>query len=243
MNTNKKSFIAIIPARAASKEIKNKNMILFGGHPLVSYSIEAAKKSKFIKEVFVSTDGKKIAKASEKYGAKIIFRPNHMSQDNSKIEDAVLYTIKYLEKNYGKKIDNIVLMQPTSPQRKIYDVDNAIKQFIKSKADSLFSCNNIFPCLWKIRNSKIIPENFNPRKRKNRQDRSQEYIENGSIYVTKKEIYEINKSRLGGKISPYIMDISALAELDTKKDLKYLSLILKPEIRKKFKFVTPKRIK
>jgi len=243
VNTSKKNFIAIIPARAASKEIKNKNMILLGGHPLISYSIEAAKKSKFIKEVFVSTDGKEIAKVAEKYGAKTIFRPKHMSQDNSQIEDAILYTIKYIEKNYKKKIDNIVLMQPTSPQRKIYDLDNAIKQFIKKKADSLFSCNNIFPCLWKIRNSKIIPENFNPRKRKNRQDRSQEYIENGSIYITKKKIYEINKSRLGGKISPYIMDITALAELDTKEDLKYLSLILKPEIRKKFKLVSPKRIK
>ena len=62
MSRKQEGFIAIIPARAGSKEIKKKNIIKINGHPLISYSIEAAKKSKFIKNVFVSTDGKEIAK-------------------------------------------------------------------------------------------------------------------------------------------------------------------------------------
>ena len=61
-----KKFIAIIPARAGSKEIKKKNIIKVCGHPIVSYSIEAAKKSKFIKSVYVSTDGEDIARISKK---------------------------------------------------------------------------------------------------------------------------------------------------------------------------------
>ena len=137
---SKKNFTAIIPARALSKEIKSKNLVTIGDHPLVSYSIEAAKKSKFIKDIYVSTDGKNIAKIAKKYGAKVIIRPKHLSQDFSQVEDAVIHAIKIIEKLYHKKVDNIVLMQPTSPQRKINDVDNAIRKFIKDKADSLFSC-------------------------------------------------------------------------------------------------------
>ena len=65
----------LIPARAGSREIKKKNIVQINGYPLLSYSIEAAKRSKFIKKIFVSTDGKDIAKVAEKYGAIIIKRP------------------------------------------------------------------------------------------------------------------------------------------------------------------------
>jgi len=158
----KKNFIAIIPARAGSKRIKNKNIVPVGGYPLVSYSIEAAKKSKYIEDIYVSTDGIKIAKIAKQYGAKIITRPKRMAQDHSQIEEAVLYSINQIKKKYGKSVDNVVLLQPTSPQRNIKDLDNAIKKFIKKKADSLFSCTSIYPNLWQKKKLKIKPINYNP---------------------------------------------------------------------------------
>ena len=239
---SKKNFIAIIPARANSKEIKNKNIIPIGGHPLVSFSIEAAKKSKFIEDVYVSTDGIKIAKIARQYGAKVIIRPKHMARDHSQIEDSVLYTIQQIEKKYGKSVDNVVLMQPTSPQRNVKDLDNAIKKFIKKKADSLFSCTNLYPCLWQERKSKIKPINFNPLKRKNRQNKIPHYIENGSIYVTKRKIYETYKSRLGGKILNYVMASYSVTELDTKEDLIFLSAFLNSATRKKLKLISPRKV-
>ena len=239
---SKKNFIAIIPARANSKEIKNKNIIPIGGHPLVSFSIEAAKKSKFIEDVYVSTDGIKIAKIARQYGAKVIIRPKHMARDHSQIEDSVLYTIHQIEKKYGKSVDNVVLMQPTSPQRNVKDLDNAIKKFIKKKADSLFSCTNLYPCLWQEKKSKIKPINFSPQKRKNRQNKIPQYIENGSIYVTKRKIYETYKSRLGGKISNYVMASYSVTELDTKEDLIFLSAFLNLAIRKKLKLISPRKV-
>ncbi len=169
------------------KRNKKKNIIQISGHPLVSYSVEAAKKSKFIKNIFVSTDGKAIAKVAEKYGAKIIFRPKHISNDVAQIEPAILHAIKYIEDFYREKVDNIVLLQPTSPLRKNDDLDNAIKKFINDKADSLFSCVNLHPCVWRYKNSKILPLNYNPFKRQNRENLSQTLIENGSIYITKKK--------------------------------------------------------
>ena len=109
MHKNHKSFVAIIPARAGSREIKKKNIIQINGHPLISYSIEAAKKSKFIKNIFVTTDGKDIARVAEKYGAKIIFRPKYISSNTAQIEPAILHAIKYIEEFYREKVDNIVL--------------------------------------------------------------------------------------------------------------------------------------
>ena len=243
MNKNKKGFIAIIPARADSKEIKNKNLILIGGHPLISYSITAAKKSKFIKDVFVSTDGKNIAKVARKYGAKVVMRPKKLAKDKSQIEDSIPYTIKHIKKLFNQKCENIVLMQPTSPQRSTNDLDNAIRKFIKDKADSLFSCTEQDLCIWEKKNSKIIPTNFNPYKRKNRQDKNKNYIENGSIYVTKKKIYDIYKNRLGGKISIYIMGSYARQELDTKSDSKLIESILSLHSIKKLKLTIPRKIK
>jgi N-acylneuraminate cytidylyltransferase len=243
MNKNKKNFIAIIPARKGSKEIKNKNLILINGHPLLSYSIAAAKKSKFIKDVFVSTDGKNIAKVARRYGAKVVIRPKKLSKDSSRIEDAILYTVKHIKNLLNPKYDNIVLMQPTSPQRSINDLDNAIRKFIKDKADSLFSCTKQDLCIWENKNSKIIPVNFNPYKRKNRQEKNKSYIENGSIYVTKKKIYDTYKNRLGGKISIYIMENYARHELDTKNDSKFITSILSAQIAKKFKLTVPRKIK
>ena len=242
MYKTKKNFVAIIPARAGSKEIKKKKIFLINGHPLLSYSIEAAKRSKFIKKIFVSTDGKDIAKVAEKYGAIIIKRPKHISNNAAQIEPAILHAIRYVEKVYKEKIDNIVLLQPTSPLRRIDDLDNAINKFIKDKADSLFSCVNLHPHVWRDRNSKILPLGHNPYKRLNRQNMPQTLIEDGSIYVTKKKLYKIKKNRLGGKISKYIMENYSVFQIDTKNDLNFISTLLKTKIRKTLKIISPKII-
>ena len=160
MYKTKKNFVAIIPARAGSKEVKKKNIALINGHPLLSYSIEAAKRSKFIKRIFVSTDGKDISKTAEKYGAIVIKRPKNISNRTSQIEPTVLHAIKNIEKSFKDKVDNIVLLQPTSPLRSINDLDNAISKFIKDKADSLFSGVDIQPHIWSKTRKKLKPINF-----------------------------------------------------------------------------------
>ena len=242
MYKTQKNFVAIIPARTGSKEAKKKNIALINGHPLLTYSIEAAKRSKFIKRIFVSTDGKDISKTAEKYGAMVIKRPKNISNSTSQIEPAVLHAIKNIEKSFKDKVDNIVLLQPTSPLRSINDLDNAISKFIKDKADSLFSCVNLHPYVWRYKKSKISPLGHNPYKRLNRQNMPQTLIEDGSIYITKKKIYEFKKNRLGGKISKYIMENYSVFQIDTINDLNFVSTLLKTKIKKTFKIISPKRI-
>ena len=76
----KNKFVALIPAREGSKGVKNKNIKIINGHPVIAYSILAAKKSKNVKKVFVTTDGPNIAKIAKKYGAEVIIRPKNLSK-------------------------------------------------------------------------------------------------------------------------------------------------------------------
>jgi len=141
--SKKKKFIAIIPARSGSKGLKNKNILNVSGHPLISYSIQAAKESKFINKIFVTTDGEKIAKISKSYGAEVIKRPKKLSGDKLSIELVVAHAVDEIEKRINFIFDNIVLLQPTSPLRSAKDIDRAISIFIKKKSDSLFYSLNL----------------------------------------------------------------------------------------------------
>ena len=174
------------------------------GHPLISYSIQAAKESKFINRVFVTTDGKKIAEISKRYGAEVIIRPKKLSGDKLSVEPAVEHAVDEIEKKLNFIFDNIVLLQPTSPLRSAKDIDKAISLFIKKKSDSLFSSVNLHSLFWTKKN-KYIPTNYNVNKRLNRQQMHETLIENGSIYISKKKIYKNKNNRLGGKISTYTM--------------------------------------
>ena len=79
---NNKKIIAIITARGGSKSLKNKNIMILDGHPLVSWSIREAKKSKYIDKLILSTDDRKIIKIAENYGCEIPFkRPKYLSTD------------------------------------------------------------------------------------------------------------------------------------------------------------------
>ena len=106
----------LIPARRGSKRIKNKNLILLNGKPLITISVESALRTKLINKTFVSTNDEKIIKKVNKK-AFIIKRPNNISKDNSTTEQAVSHFINYLKKNKIILPDLIVLLQCTSPFR------------------------------------------------------------------------------------------------------------------------------
>ena len=242
MKNIKKNFVAIIPARAKSTELKDKNVIKIKKHPLISYSIEAAKRSKFIKKIFVTTDGKKIAKISKAYGAIVIKRPKSLSGNVIMPDASIAHAINYIEKNINVNFENVVFLQPTSPLRKYSDIDNAIKLFKKNNADSLFSSVDINPLVWKIKKNKIRPLNYNYKNRIRRQDTTeQNVVENGSIYITNKNIFKKYKSRLGGKIITYIMDSWSIFEIDYKKDLEIISSLLSAKLIKSNKMIIPKK--
>ncbi len=175
------NIIVIIPARGGSKGIPGKNIKNFEGKPLISHSIEYAKDSELINEIYVSTDDSQIAHISKTAGSKIIKRPPQLATDTSTTESAIEHALN----NIDNLPDIIVLLQPTSPLRPKKSLDSIINKFINGKYDSLLSLspsNNFF---WKVDSKGVSPE-YDYMNRKRRQDienNEKKYFENGSVYV------------------------------------------------------------
>ena len=126
----KPKIIAFIPARSGSKSIRDKNIKILNGKPLIAWSILACLKSKFISKVVISTDSKKYAQIAKKYGAdEIIIRPKNISKDKSTDYEAIIHAIHNLKYS---DYDLIAHIRPTTPQRDIFDIDSAIKKFALS---------------------------------------------------------------------------------------------------------------
>ena len=105
--------IAIIPARAGSKRLKNKNLKLINGKPLIYYAIKTAIKSKLFDEVIISTDSLKILNKAEKFGAKNNgLRPKKLSDNLALLPDVVKYEIQKHKKK--KFIQNVCCILPTN---------------------------------------------------------------------------------------------------------------------------------
>lgn len=100
--------IAIIPARAGSKRIKDKNIKLFNGRPLIIYSIEAAVNAALFDHIIVSTDSKKIAEIARDSGAQVPFlRPAQISGDMTGLNEVVIHAFDWCKDNLAKNIDYV----------------------------------------------------------------------------------------------------------------------------------------
>ncbi len=218
-----KNIIAIIPARGGSKGIPKKNIINFLKKPLITHSIEYAKSSNLINDIYISTDDNHIAKIGSENGAKIIKRPDFLSNDTASTESAILHLLNEI----NNKPDVIVLLQPTSPLRPKGSLDKALEYFFLEKHDSLLSISPTHRFFWNIRDKKAIPKyDFKNRPRRQDMDTSDiNYIENGSLYIFTYENLLKNNNRLGGRIGYVIFDEKYSYEIDSMTDLKFLETL------------------
>ena len=236
----KNKIVAIIPARKGSKGIKDKNLIKILGIPLINYSINYAKKSKLIDRIFVSTDGENISKISKKFGAEIIKRPKKYASDTASSDSAIVHAIKFIKQRLGYEFDVVVFLQPTTVLRKIGELDQAIKMLVKKKLDTVFSSVDYQPFLWSKLKKNLRPNNFNPQKRKRRQN-ILTINETGSYYITKKDAFLKTKNRFGKKILNFESEYHSMLEIDKMSDLKYLIDLVKTNIPKKYKLCIPNK--
>ena len=221
-------ILCVIPARGGSKGIPKKNIINFIDQPLISHSIIQSLKSKYITDVVVSSDSDEILNISQSYGAITLKRPNEISTDTSSSESALLHAIEKLNDDY----DYIVFLQATSPLRTTEDIDNCIETLINNNLDSVFSASILEDMLiWKLSINTLESVNYDYKNRKRRQDSEIQYVENGSIYVFKKEGFIKNNNRLFGKIGLSLMDSWKMFEIDSLEDLELCELIFKNKLK------------
>ena len=134
----KKDSIAIIPARKGSKRIPAKNIKLFYGKPIIYYAIKKAKESGLFSKIIVSTDSKKIANISKKFGASVEFlRPKYLSNDKVGTTEVVSHAVKYLKKNFFF-YDYVCCIYPATPLINLKKFKNCYKILKRNKFDYVF---------------------------------------------------------------------------------------------------------
>ena len=230
-----KKILSVILARGGSKGIPKKNIIKINNHPLISYSIAAAKNSKYIDKIIVSSDSKEIINTSLKYGIDgFINRPKNLSTDKTTSVDALFHSVIAAEKLFDTKFDYIIELPCVSPLRDHKDVDFALNKLNELRTHSVVSyvdTGEKHPIrLKRIKNNKIsnfckeYPEaSWGSR----RQDFEPSYIRNGAIYAMTRECILKKKSRWGSKSYPYIMPDFKSVNIDTKFDLLLSELLIK----------------
>ena len=223
--------IAIIPARSGSKGLKDKNIRLLLGKPLVAHTIECAKRSNDFDKIFVSTDSQEYADIAMKYGADASFlRSEINSGDNSSSWDVVREVIGVFENN-GNHYDEIMLLQCTSPLRLPEDIHNAIELMHKKKASavvSLAECDHS-PIWCNTLPDDMSMDNFDKKEYKDlpRQQLPVFYRYNGAIYlITYDELF--NKDHMLEKgCFAYIMPQERSIDIDTELDFIIAETIMK----------------
>ena len=138
-------ILCTICARGKSKGLKNKNIKIINGLPLISHTINHAKKSKIFDEIIVSSDSKKILSIAKSFGVKHLKRPVSLSSDYAGKLDVIKHALKSIEKINCNKYDIIIDLDVTSPLRKISDIKNALSLFRERKASVVMSATAIAP--------------------------------------------------------------------------------------------------
>lgn len=239
-----KKIIAIIPARGGSKGIPGKNIIDLGGFPLLAYSVAAAKLSKNISRVIVSTDSHQIADIAKKYGAEVPFlRPEEFSSDSSPDADFVKHALNWLKKNENYQPDYLVHLRPTTPLRDPELVDRAIEKFINdASATALRSAHELKESPHKFFEMDgeffkgLFPKDARPDYHNMpRQVFRPAYHPNGYVDVIKAETVKNQNVIHGNKIMAFVTPF--VFELDALEDLDYIKFDLQRRNHKVYDFL------
>ena len=212
------NIVAVIPARAGSKAIPNKNIRSVNGHPMIYYAINNALKSRYITDVIVSTDSEEVKIIANQMGVACHWRRPKLCEDSVAL-DAVIYDAVV---STDKDFDYVITMQPTSPTLKVETLDAAIKYAIDTELDTLISAINAPHLSWREENGKKVP---NYVKRLNRQFLPANYSETGAFVISKRNVVTEN-SRIGEKLDVYEVSENEAIDVDTFIDLYAVGEIL-----------------
>ncbi len=216
-----KKVLAIIPARAGSKRLVDKNTKALLGKPLIGWTIESALLSKYVDKVVVSTDSTYIQEIAQELEAEAPFiRPKELATDSATTVDVIAHCIEHY---HDESFDIVILLQPTSPLRDQLDIDNALEFYSEKVALSVISvCPLEHPSHW----CNTLPEDRNLKsfiksdsRVKRSQDFEKEYRLNGALYISDINSFKENNGFWTNNASyAFVMAPEKSIDIDTQSD-------------------------
>lgn len=224
----KEKTLAIIPARSGSKGLKDKNIKMMNGKPMIAYTIEAAQNSKIFEDIIISTDSEKYAEIAKKYGGSVPYlRDKKLANDNAKSSDVILDILNRVEKKY----DSFIMLQPTSPLRTEKNIIEAYKMYLEKKANSVVSvCEMEHSPLWaNILNEERRMDSFlkGIDVNKNRQELETYYRINGALYIANVEYFKKYQNFYYKDSYAYVMKKENSIDIDDELDFKIAEYLIK----------------
>lgn len=218
--------LAIIPARGGSKRLPRKNILPFGGKPLIQYTIEAAMNCSLIDRTIVSTDDVEIAEIANSIGGNNrlapFIRPAKLAKDDTSSLDVIKHSVTFCEQIFGEIHQNIVLLQPTSPLRNAEDLTSAIELYFENRNIPLVSVtlvNKAKETLKVLKNSKL----------ENIKVTDEIYLLNGAIYITNRAFLIEENMIYKDSMTPFIMSKNKSIDIDEESDFILAERVLKKQ--------------
>jgi N-acylneuraminate cytidylyltransferase len=190
-----KTILAIIRARGGSKGIRRKNICMVAGKPLIAWTIEEAKKSKYIDRLILSSEDVEIIRVAKEWGCEVPFvRPAELARDDTPGIEPILHAINTLKEEY----DYIVLLEPTSPLRTVEDIDATIRFCLERNANLCVTvCRTEEHPWWMFTlgsDGRLSPLIGDADQNAQRQDLPPVYVYNGAVYMVRIEWLVLKRS-------------------------------------------------
>lgn len=235
-----KRILCTICCRGGSKGIKQKNIRMVAGKPLMAHTIDTAKAWNGYHQLVVSTDSDDIIDVAKEYGAQVPFvRPAFLADDKAGKVAVVRHALEFMEEHTNQIFDYVVDLDATSPLRSVEDIEQAVQQCIESKLDIVYSVNEArknpyfnmvecnedgYPVLCKKLAGDVLSRQVAPKV----------YELNASIYVYERNYLKSATTVFSDKAGIHVMEKQAI-DIDEESDLLYLEFVMNQENRKKNK--------
>lgn len=230
-----KKILAIIPARAGSKGLAQKNILPLAGKPMIEWSIQAALESQYLDKVIVSTDGEEIANIAKKAKAHVpMLRPCDLASDEASSIDVILHALEHMTQ--GEEFDYFLVLQPTSPLRTSVHIDKAIDYFFQHQQCPEQTLVSVIALpdkmAWAMHMNQsgcvtfVLPqESQSP---KQRQSLPRLYLPNGALYLSAVSTFQ--KTFYNNACLPFLMTQEDSIDVDTQEDFNLVQKILQSRI-------------
>jgi CMP-N,N'-diacetyllegionaminic acid synthase len=224
-----RSVLGVIPARGGSKRVPRKNLRQVGGRPLIAWTIEEARKSRYLDRLILSSEDPEIIRVAQSLHCEAPFvRPAALAEDETPGIAPVLHALSEVP-----GYDIVVLLQPTSPLRAAEDIDRCLEHFIASRADVCVSITPVQQSLeWMYGlNSRgaLTPIALSVQPDCQHQEQSPVYVLNGAVYVADCSFLRASKNFVGPTTQGFVMPRERSIDIDTELDLKMAGMILEQQ--------------